>query len=788
MSQATKSNSTQTNGQEKVFKLSGVLKKVLYKNEETSYIIAVLENNQKICGNYFDTDIEKIVGEEILLTGNWTNHKKYGVQFEFDTLSIKEAELYFFLTKIVKGVGNKFAKELLEKYSEKELIEILNNNPNELLKFKGIKEKKLNTIVQSWQKFKHLRELGSFLGKYGVTSNLITKIYSNFGEVQNLIEKIKDNPYILINIKGIRFKKADEIAKSLGIDPKSEFRIMACLNFTLKEYCDNNGNSSIDKFHLYKLLDEQLRFDNQEALYENAMAKLIVEEDIFLTKENRYSLSNLYWAERNILDFFKRRKDDKNRKINADFNSYLEKKENTLGFTLSTEQKRAVELINDGHKTLFLIGYAGTGKSTSSRAILELLEEVYSFDDIMTIALSGIASQRISDTTGYNSCTIQSLLMKYKEQDFFPQKVILLDEASMVNSVTFNQIISKIDDDTTFIIVGDDGQLPAIGAGNILADSIKYELAPICKLTKIYRQNENQAIALIANDIRLGNLPEYQNEYDDFAFVNVSMKNYYAQKNSLSQSDFSEQRVELSTLILNNILNIASSYIQEYYDLIKKKEINNALTLFQVITPMKGGTLGVDNLNIQLQTLFNHTKSKALETKLGKFKITDKVIHIKNENMRAQTMNMYKTGSTDFLEKRVFNGQLGLIIKLDFDEEKCIVLYPNDDMVVFYDFDNIISLISLAYCLTIHKTQGMEYETALIPMSFSHYIMHNTKLLYTAITRAKSMCYIAGEEQAFETACKKLEITIRESVINDLLSNESKINNEILSDLELLED
>lgn len=203
---------------------------------------------------------------------------------------------------------------------------------------------------------------------------------------------------------------------------------------------------------------------------------------------------------------------------------------------------------------------------------------------------------------------------------------------------------------------------------------------------------------------------------------------------------------------------------------------------------MKGGTLGVDNLNIQLQTLFNHTKSKALETKFGKFKITDKVIHIKNENMRAQTMNMYKSGSTDFLEKRVFNGQLGLIIKLDFDEEKCIVLYPNDDMVVFYDFDNIISLISLAYCLTIHKTQGMEYETALIPMSFSHYIMHNTKLLYTAITRAKKMCYIVGEEQAFETACKKLEITIRESVINDLLSNESKIRNEILLDLELLED
>ena len=148
--------------------------------------------------------------------------------------------------------------------------------------------------------------------------------------------------------------------------------------------------------------------------------------------------------------------------------------------------------------------------------------------------------------------------------------------------------------------------------------------------------------------------------------------------------------------------------------------------------------------------------------------------------MRAQTMSMYKSGSSDFLERRVYNGQLGLIIKLDFEEEKCIVLYPNDDMVVFYDFENVYTLLSLAYCLTIHKTQGMEYENALIPMSFSHYIMHNTKLLYTAITRAKSMCFIVGEEEAFKSACKKLEITIRESVINDLLSKKIVQDREII--------
>lgn len=757
------------------FKLSGILKKVLFCNEETKYCIAVLENNQKICGQYFDTNIEKIVGEEIILTGNWINHKKYGIQFAFESLQLKEAELFFFLTKIVKGISKSTAQELLKKYQEEELIEILNSNPNELLNFKGIKDKKLKTIVESWQKFKHLRELGSFLSKFGVTSNLITKIYSHFNEVDNLIEKIKENPYILIQIKGIGFKRADEIAISLGINPQSEFRINACMNYTLREYCDNNGNSSIERTHFFKLLDEALDFDDASLLYENALNVMLNKEDIYQTTQDRYSPSMLYFAENKIMDFFQKRAEEvPHKKIISNFKEYLLSKEKTLGFNLSTEQSQAVEIINQGSNTLFLIGYAGTGKSTSSRAILELLQEIVSYDDIITIALSGIASQRISDTTGYRSMTIQSLLMQHKDKEYFPYKVVLLDEASMVNSVTFYQIISKISLDTVFIVVGDDGQLPAIGAGNILHDCIKYELAPICKLTKIYRQNEHQAIAVIANDIRQGQLPSYKDEYEDFKFYDVSIDNYYAAKNGQNQHTFSQLRFENTERILHVILNIASTYIQESYALIKQKEIAKSLILFQIITPMKGGVLGVENLNVQLQKLFNASREKSKKTKHYEYKLSDKVIHIKNENMKSQSMTAYKNGSDEFVEKRVFNGQLGLIIKLDFDNHHCVVLYPNDDMVVFYDFDMLDSLLSLAYCLTIHKTQGMEYENALIPMTFSHYIMHNTKLLYTAITRAKKMCYIVGEEEAFKSACKRIETTKRESVINDILK--SKFN------------
>jgi len=758
------------------FKLSGTLKKILFYNQENNYYIAVLENDQKICGQYFDTDLEKLVGSEVIITGRWNTHKKYGVQFVFTSLEIKEAEIYFFLTKIVKGISKKLALELTQKYDDEELCEILDNTPAKLLEIKGIKEKKLTQIVTSWNKFKHLRELGSFLAQFGVSSSFINKIYQHFENVDNLIERIKENPYMLTSIKGIGFKRADEIGTKLGIDKESSFRITACMNYTLKEFCEANGNSSIGKEQLFSLMNDALHFKEKDTLYENALINLVAKEEINETIKDRFAPNIYFRCETKILEILKNRKEyNRDKKIIKDFDTYITKKQETLGFTLSSEQQKAVSLINDGENTILLIGYAGTGKSTSSRAILELLEEIVSYDDIHCMALSGIAAQRISDTTGYKSSTIQSSLVKIEnsDKDYFDYKVILIDESSMVNSVTFYKILSRIDPDTILIIVGDDGQLPAIGAGDILRDAIKYELAPICKLTKIYRQNEHQAIAVIANEIRCGQVPQYKEEYEDFKFIDVSIANYYVQKAVLSDYEINTLRSENNINILHTILNTASNYIEPMYKYIQEKQIDKFLTLFQVITPIKGGPLGVENLNINLQKLINNTKNNGIQTKTYEYKLADKVIHIKNENMKSQTMKTYKNGSTEYIEKRVFNGQLGMVIKIDHENKKLLVLYPTDDMVVFYDFDTLDSLISLAYCLTIHKTQGMEYENALIPMSFSHFIMHNTKLLYTAITRAKSMCYVIGEDEAFTSACKKLEITNRQTVIDDLLFKKS---------------
>lgn len=735
--------------------LKCTIKKIIYSNDENGYFVASTEQGARICGKYLSGEISNLEGEDVLLKGFWGSHKKYGNQFEFEILEIAKNELFFFLTKIVKTIPKTTAKAIIKKYTSDELAEIFQNNPTELLRFKGIREKKLESICRSWNEFKHLRELGAFLATYGVTIKTITKIYEEFSGVTNIVEKIKENPYVLSRVKGIGFKKSDEIALSLGIESDSQKRITACLSYCLNEICENGGNSSVSKKELQKYTSKILGFEIQDDIFANSVIKMIASNDIFETSKERISPRYLYFAEKYVLDFLQKRKNVKfSKPILKDIEQFLEAKKQTFGFELSEEQALGVKLINDGVKTLALIGYAGTGKTTSSRAVLELLLHSFDRSEILCTALSGIAAQRVSDATGFDGFTIQSLLVAVETEEKLRCKAVLIDEASMINSVIFYQLLSKLQEDAIVIFVGDDGQLPPIGAGNIFADIIKFELTPISKLTKIYRQNEDQAIAIIANEIRQSKVPDISSKKSDFEFVSID-------------DDFLNITNEN---IANCIINIASNYASKSVKLINNKEINKFLTLFQVITPMKSGVLGVENLNIMLKKIFNPNPKITFLKENFEISLADKIIHIKNENMQVQNLKDYRAKSEDFFEKRVFNGMLGIVIKIDLDENVASILYPNDDMVVFYPLEDVHNLLSLAYCLTIHKTQGMEYENVAIAMSKSHYIMHNTKLFYTAITRAKKMCFIIGQKSAFENGCKKIDSTKRETAIADILS------------------
>ncbi len=389
-------------------------------------------------------------------------------------------------------------------------------------------------------------------------------------------------------------------------------------------------------------------------------------------------------------------------------------------------------------------------------------------ESIITCALSGIASQRIKERSGYESATIQSLLVKFESQDTMPYKVVLIDEASMINSLLFARLVSKIDSDATIIIVGDDAQLPPIGAGSPLSDFISLDIAPTVTLTHIYRQRSDQAIALIANDVRHGIIPPYQNTYDDFTFTNVDISNRYALKNSLSGSEFDEVVQTNTQNILASVAQATLAHLPISRSHLETKKIKEYLNHFQVISPMRGHALGVDNLNILLQEYFNPNPKKKIKTHRGEFRLFDKVVHIRNENMPTHTTEEFKEQS-DPVERRIFNGMCGLLFKIDEDDEQLSVYYPNEELIVHYTYENVRDLLSLSYALSVHKVQGMEYENIVMVMSFSHLIMLNTKLLYTAITRAKGHCTIIGESAAFEVACKRLETTKRLTVMQELL-------------------
>ena len=741
--------------------LIGQIDRILFEDE--GFFIAVLKSGEKISGTYYESAVEDIKGSAITLSGEWNEHKKHGKTFKFDSLKVNQNELFFFLNKIIKGFTKKLSADLIEKFGQEELVNILDNDIERLLEFKGIKEKRLKKIQNSWKQFRSMRRLGEFLSPFDVSPALLTTIATAMKDVDEPCTKIKENPYILTSINSIGFKRADELALKMGIDKDNEGRISSAMDYVLLNYCESQGNSCISKEVLFGGLDELLTFSNRHNLYEAALVERVAEASIVIMKNNRVSPSRLYDAEKYLYDTFTSRAKLDNGGFVKNLDAFLKESDLELG----EQQKEAVAMINAGKSLLFLVGYAGTGKSTTSRTILDLLNTRFDKKEIMTCALSGIASQRISDTTGYESATIQSLLVKHEKSDKFPYAVVLIDEASMINSALFARLMAKISKDAIVIIVGDDAQLPPIGAGNVLSDALTLELAPIVKLTKIFRQSEDQAITLIANDIRKGEIPQYRQKYDDFEFIDVSIDNYYSLRNQLSQDELKNLRDKNSNNIVAEIIHRVVESIEKARYRLKNKQIKEYLNYFQVITPMKGGILGTTNLNKILQEYFNPNPKKCVKKGSQEFRLMDKVVHTKNENMTSWSSDGFKMGE-ESNQRRIFNGMSGLLFKIEEEDEQVFVFYPNEDVVVVYEYEELKSMLMLSYALTIHKVQGMEYDIVVIPMSFTHFIMHNTKLIYTAVTRAKHKCILVGEGGAFESGCKKFESTRRDTVLLEL--------------------
>jgi exodeoxyribonuclease V alpha subunit len=740
--------------------LIGQIDKIIYENN--GFFIAALRSGEKISAHYYESDVAHLAGAAVTLKGSWEEHERYGRSFKAESLLVNQHELFFFLNRVVKGFTKKLTAELIERYTTDGLIEILDNDIGRLMEIKGMSAKRLAKLSSGWKQFRSMRLLGEYLAPYGVTPSLLRLIAEAMRDVNDPIEAIRSNPYGLMRINGIGFKKADEIARNMGVEVHDPRRIRSAMEFTLTEHCDQEGNSCIEREVLYDKLDLLIELGDHGP-YDEALEDRVREGSIVRLVSGKLSPTRIYEAETFLLEQFTKRGKTAHPPLTDDLEGFL--KEHSLN--LGEQQMDAVRAINAGTGLIFLVGYAGTGKSTTSKALLDLLSTRHDPSLIMTCALSGIASQRIRERSGYQSSTIQSLLVRFESHDKMPYKVLLIDEASMINSTLFARLMAKIDPDAILIIVGDDAQLPPIGAGNPLSDAIALNLAPTVMLTRIFRQRDDQAIALIANDVRRGVIPPYQEEYDDFTFIPQDLPNRYALKNTLGADAFSEALQTHAHNILARIAEVTLEHLEESRDKLRSKQIREYLNTFQVLSPMRAHTLGVDNLNTVLQEYFNPNPKKKISTRRGELRLMDKVVHVKNENILSYTPEEFKEGSEPS-ERRIFNGMCGLIFRIDDEEELAYVYYPNEEVIVQYRFERIAELLSLSYALSIHKVQGMEYDTVVIVMSFSHHIMLNTKLLYTAITRAKGHCILVGETGAFESACRRLEHTKRNTVIREL--------------------
>ncbi len=718
---------------------------------------------------------EKVKGLTCSVTGRWVKNKKYGRQFSFTQIKLDNSGLLFFLSNIVKGLGQSLSVKLIDHYGENNLIDILDNNSDKLLEFKGIKKKKLLKITESWNKYKQMKSLSDFfaLRGGGLTSNMILRIYNHFKDRDDdAVGLIGKNPYILTEVRGIGFKTCDKIALSIGIDEYSHERIKALVDYILLSQASDSGHTYLTMKQLMTLAEEYLYSDESEKNEDLSgfIIDILTNSDNYFYDGNIVALKAFKFKEDYIREFI-----SKNIKTPNDYKvseneavKFINKEQKHFGITLSKEQYEAIFNIAVGGIRIFLLcGYAGTGKSTISRIILDFYAE-YFFDksDITCCAFTGMASKRIKDLTGYNSATIHSLLgfksngFTYNQNNRLPYKVILLDEASMVDLNIFYSFTRAIDDNAVFIMVGDDAQLPPIGAGNIFNDLLTHNM-PKAKLTKIYRQSENSVLTYFASFIRTGSVPAgYDSYYSDWAFDKKDIAGYFSLKKTLSDKDMKKVRDEHYNKMLETLLNQIDRLANE-------KGIKGIQKIWdmQVVTPMRITSLGTNRLNDVLQERLNTISAKSTVIRSFLLKQYDKVIHLKNKNMKCFNYEDFKAGKMDSPKTaRIYNGNLGIVKDINEEDEEFYVLYPDNNVVV-YSFDDYKNIIDLGYALTIHKTQGNQFKYVFIPIVNSFFVMLNSKLMYTAVTRAIKRVYIIAQDFAFKKACTNIRETVRQTFL-----------------------
>lgn len=708
--------------------LSGYVEKIVFRNENNCYTVANIscEGEETIFVGVF-SDITE--GNMIEAEGEFINHRQYGIQFSVSSYRIKEPESDVAIEKylasgIIKGVGKSLAARIVQKFGDR-TFDVIEREPERLAEIKGITKKKAREIGIQFEEKRECRDAMVELGQYGISTGLAMKIFKQYGARFRVI--LRENPYkIADDIDGIGFKTADEIALKVGIPLDSDLRYKAGIQYELLKAA-GNGHTYLPYVELEKSVKEV--FGITEETFQRMIEELLIEKRIMrkrIESEDRIYNINYYYMELNVarklinLDTMSKA----NRSL---MEKRLEKIEKETGVLLEEEQKEAVfQAVQSGF--LVITGGPGTGKTTTINTIIRLFSS--EGFEIMLAAPTGRAAKRMTETTGMEAQTIHRLLelngnpeeggnLRFERNESSPLEtdLIIVDEVSMVDIYLMYSLLRAVPSGTRLILVGDANQLPSVGPGNVLKDIINSGEFNVVRLTKIFRQAAESDIIVNAHKINSGQLISLDNKSKDF---------FMLKKNEA-------EWVEKTILWL--ITEKLPPYVKA-----EPSEI-------QVLTPMRKGELGVENLNRILQEYLNPYSPEKKEKRWGEtiFREKDKVMQIKN-NYQLSWKIMSRYGTEIRSGTGIFNGDIGVIIEINHFAETVTVLF-DDERLVVYEM-NLLDELELAYAITIHKSQGSEYPAVILPLLTGPRMLFHRNLLYTAVTRAKKCVIIVGREEA----------------------------------------
>lgn len=718
-------------------KLEGYVEHIVYRNEENGYsVLNLVSEGQEITvvGSFHYIS----EGELLELVGDYTEHPLYGEQFQAESFEVKAprdvtAIERYLGSGAVKGIGAALAARIVRRFG-KDTFTILEREPERLAEIKGISERKAREIGGQLEEKRELRQAMIFLQEYGISVNLSVKIYQKYGE--EIYRVIKENPYRLADeMEGIGFRTADEIAKRVGIREDSDFRIRSGILYALLQGAAE-GHTCLPRSMLLSRTAKLLGGVSQEAVEKHLMDlsidRRLVQKQLPGPegREEPFIYAASYYhgelAAAAMLHQLKLSMEV----MESEIQTRLARVEEEAAIALDERQREAVAAAV-GSGLLILTGGPGTGKTTTINAMIKYFEAEGL--DIFLAAPTGRAAKRMTEATGCEAQTIHRMLelsggpenasgramFARNEENPLEADVIIIDEMSMVDIHLMQALLKAVIPGTRLILVGDVNQLPSVGPGSVLQDLIRSKAFPVVRLTRIFRQAAESDIIVNAHKINRGEQVALDNQSRDFFF--------------LKRQD------------PNVILRVVLALVQEKMP----KYVHAQVSDIQVLTPMRKGALGVENLNQVLQRYLNPPSRDKEEKEHGRglFRVGDKVMQIRN-NYQLEWEVRNRFGIAVDRGLGVFNGDMGLIRSINAFAEELTVEFDEGRMVS-YPFKQLDEL-ELAYAITVHKSQGSEYPAVVIPLLSGPRPLMNRNLLYTAVTRARSCVTLVGSAEVFQ--------------------------------------